>query len=185
MNTDWDGWFVFCTNATWSVSDQGWFGVWVSTTRRLPQLKEILRYLRENPMPLFAPSDSFFDSGDYPAWRLPLTPLKTDVPMSIWNGVSTDRANNETIPGEYSRSSTSRTANRVEVARLWGLPALRRLGVCLWDLWRMCSAGLMECPTGRVATQDGSFIEKLATIQHYLRQIKPWLALIGKEMPCD
>lgn len=185
LDTDWDGRFMFCTNATWSVlqvikDDLGYGSL---SHEDFPQLKEILHCVRENPMPLFAPSDSFFDTGDYPVWSPPPAPLNTKVDIK-WS-LSTDRASNESISGGYFRSLMSRTANRVKVTRLWDLPALRRLGVCLWDRWRMYSAGLMECPTGRVATPDGSFVERPAIIQHYLAPIKPWLALIGKEVPCD
>lgn len=185
LETDWDGRLVFCTDATWSVLQvvKDNLGYGSLTNEDFPELKEILHYVRKNPMPLFSPSDNCFHSGDYPVWSPPPAPLNTKVDIK-W-GLSMDRTSDESISGGYFRSLMSRTTNRVEVARLWDLPALRRLGVCLWDRWRTYPVGLMQCPTRRVATPDGGFVERPAIVQHYLAPIKPWLALIGKEMPCD
>lgn len=130
-----DGRLVFCTDATRSVLQVVKNDLAIGLSNEdFPELKEILHYVRENPMPLFSPSDNCFYSGDYPAWSPPPAPLNTNVDMK-W-GLSTDRTSDESIPGGYFRSLMSGTTNRVEVARLWDLPALRRLGVCLWDRWR-------------------------------------------------
>lgn len=149
-----------------------------------PQLQEILHMKMEKLLPLFAPCDHSLHPCDYPVWCSPPAPNDTNKADFKWQ-LSTRWANSASRAGVIFRLLVTRTRNLPEWFRCWDVPALRRLGLGLWDYWRMYSAGLMECPPGRVPTPDGGFVEPSTWGQgSSSNPIIPWLKLIGKEVPC-
>lgn len=149
-----------------------------------PQLQEILHMKMEKLLPLFAPCDHSLHPCEYPVWCSPPAPNDTNKADFKWQ-LSTRWANSASRAGVIFRLLVTRTRNLPEWFRCWDVPALRRLGLGLWDYWRMYSTGLMECPPGRVPTPDGGFVEPSTWGQgSSSNPIIPWLKLIGKEVPC-
>ncbi|OJJ87096.1 uncharacterized protein ASPGLDRAFT_79993 [Aspergillus glaucus CBS 516.65] len=152
----WGGW-------SWSAKEidkldkVGTFGLRILAFQfDFPQLQEILHMKMEKLLPLFAPCDNSLHPCDYPVWCSPPAPNDTNKADFKWQ-LSTGWANSAPRTGVIFRLLVTRTRNLPEWFRCWDVPALRRLGLGLWDYWRMYSAGLMECPPGRVPTPDGGF----------------------------
>ncbi|KAE8143614.1 hypothetical protein BDV38DRAFT_276697 [Aspergillus pseudotamarii] len=137
----------------------------------------------ETPIPLFT---SFaFGFENYLTWSPQPVPESTPV-ISIWSrGVdSCDHSSVQT--GRFSSYSKILLRGIPSSAAMLDMRPFRRLGVLLWDTWRVFSVGLITKPRrGVIPTPDGGYLDSdsdnspLLTIQE---DASIWLAMVGKTL---
>ncbi|KAK6810543.1 hypothetical protein RU639_013712 [Aspergillus parasiticus] len=135
----------------------------------------------ETPIPLFTSFEFKFEN--YLIWSPQPVPKSTPV-ISIWSrGVDTcDHASVQTSKvSAYSKGFLRRIPGS---AAMRDIRPFRRLGVLLWDKWRVFSVGLIKKPhRGVIPTPDGGFIDSDSDDSPRLsleEDASIWLAMVGK-----
>ncbi|KAK2762135.1 hypothetical protein FQN54_001142 [Arachnomyces sp. PD_36] len=134
-----------------------------------------------SPMPFFSSFELPEGAGNHPIWSPPPMPEETPAEVA-WRRTSRF-CNNESPQTTLFRSFGLRlTRARPPVLEMIEIQPFRRMGVLLWDKWRMHSVGLMPITLlERIPTPDGGFVEDAprGNIEDFQSR---WLALVGKEL---
>ncbi|OOF98883.1 hypothetical protein ASPCADRAFT_127475 [Aspergillus carbonarius ITEM 5010] len=132
------------------------------------------------PMPLFTSFKFPPRAIDHPVWCPPPVPDNTAVDRAWDRAVRTSE--------DASRGSFfyQQLVNIVKAFRpadpaIQDMPLYRRLGVFIWDSWRLYSAGLEFITTGNTPAPNGGFVQSKHIDQETIYDMHArWLALRGK-----
>ncbi|RAK97453.1 uncharacterized protein BO80DRAFT_428296 [Aspergillus ibericus CBS 121593] len=139
---------------------------------------------QETPLPLIPFSNLPPQAMNYPVWCPSPVPNVTKI-NDTWDRIVQDPSF-PSLVSMFFRSQVydmlmarRRTATCMEDMRPY-----RRLGMCIWDAWRVYSAGLLSfrC-VGMIPTPTGGFVEPSRPGLHNVRKMQiRWAALIGKDV---
>ncbi|KAB8256688.1 hypothetical protein BDV32DRAFT_153083 [Aspergillus pseudonomiae] len=135
----------------------------------------------ETPIPLFTSFEFCFEN--YLIWSPQPVPESTPV-INIWDR-GADRCDESSVQtGAFSACSRQLLRRNPSSAAMRDIRPFRRLGVLLWDTWRVFSVGLQRRPCREgIPTPDGGFLDSgnspLLSVQENAAM---WLALVGKTL---
>ncbi|RMZ38529.1 hypothetical protein AFCA_000018 [Aspergillus flavus] len=137
----------------------------------------------ETPIPLFTSFEFSFEK--YLIWSPQPVPESTPV-ICIWSrGV--DTCDHSTVQTSKFSVYSRRLLRRIPAsAAMRDIRPFRRLGVLLWDKWRVFSVGLIEkTRRGVIPTPDGGFLDSDSDDSPRLsleEDASIWLAMVGKTL---
>lgn len=151
----------------------------------------------ETPIPFFASLEpplhlhrdhnhNYYDSDYYPIWSPPPVSEDTEI-ESTWYRTPAYRL--DLGQARMFRVYTSGSSPLPRFKQAWWdmrqIQPFRRIGVLLWNKWRMYSVGLFTAiPRGTsVRTPDGDFVREEDFRLSMYDVFSRWLALIGKPPP--
>ncbi|KAL5362251.1 hypothetical protein BJX96DRAFT_166525 [Aspergillus floccosus] len=165
--------------------------IWMRDGCEKESVKIASAFPAETPIPFFTSLDPP-PHHQFPIWSPPDTPKEDSWVNEAWDRKLRHRLR-ETTPAAMIRCHASMTRNRRGFEQssrdLQYAPPFRRLGVTIWDTWRIFFAGLldnmfrkMEIP---IPTPEGDTISgENSEFDLSLWDISArWLALVGKPPP--
>ncbi|KAJ0421464.1 hypothetical protein BJY00DRAFT_282296 [Aspergillus carlsbadensis] len=94
---------------------------------------------------------------------IPPPPVPDENPVTKYWGQATESTESRSAPIGLMRIFSLRMARAHKDYGTWAMRPFRRLGVTIWDKWRMHQVGLADVYSrDRVATPDGGFVEPVS-----------------------
>ncbi|KAL4869552.1 hypothetical protein BDV12DRAFT_167588 [Aspergillus spectabilis] len=182
----WNGLALLTPEQIWTVAavlcDMGLRPVYPHTKADEPEPKEpefaSWSYAKETPIPLFQSLELPPNAHDHPLWSPP-SPPDTSAPPSESFGRSPSYAATASPSTPMFRAYGAQISRHRNPSRgMIRMRPFRRLGVVVWDAFRLCAVGLFhgrslprDC--GLAGENDVSWFEMAAR----------WLALVGEPVP--
>ena len=144
------------------------------------------------PLPFFSsfdlpPSQYLSDGNSSPLWSPPLFPPDTEATDAWWLTLKYRSWSPRHVSYFQLAASAASMDREPSSYSLVNLKPWRRLGMIIWDTWRIYSLGLYDFPRKQaMKTPDGGLLEATPRDPSVLQQIpvidyvSRWLALIGE-----
>lgn len=188
----WNGIQEFRSEMIWTVAavlaDLGLHPSYGRSGVQLEPTRAAWEFPLETPIPFFAsfelPQQHTDNNYNYTIWSPPPVPDETPVNIA-WSRTARgcDGASNQTVILHYHSRSLARSGGLGTLSMMEMQP-YRRVGVVLWDFWRVFSIGLM--PNTRretTPTPDGGFISPDPNGETRQEWQSRWLAVVNKKLP--